>query len=179
MASTQSGLNRGALNKAIDALHIHDIGLRAASLDVDQDRFLRLDQSKLQVQLKWHPVRSCIDEAENKESGEKKFFFAVEIGTAVRMIDKSPDTEIPKDAKPCVVIEASFVARYLMRNGSDIPHEALDEFATKNVIYHVWPYWREYLQSTCVRAQLPPFTLPMFVMRPKPEAKKPARKRAK
>jgi len=39
---------------------------------------------------------------------------------------------------------------------------ALDEFARYNVGYHVWPYWREYVQGTCARLGIPPVPVPMY-----------------
>ncbi len=37
--------------------------------------------------------------------------------------------------------------------------EELDAFARINGIYHAWPYWREFVQSSTTRSGLPPLTL--------------------
>lgn len=37
--------------------------------------------------------------------------------------------------------------------------EELDSFAKINGIYHAWPYWREFVQSSTARAGLPGLTL--------------------
>lgn len=37
--------------------------------------------------------------------------------------------------------------------------EELEAFSRINGIYHAWPYWREFVQSSTTRAGLPPLTL--------------------
>ena len=39
--------------------------------------------------------------------------------------------------------------------------EALKVFALKNASYHIWPFWREYLSSLCLRMNLPKVVLPI------------------
>ena len=56
-----------------------------------------------------------------------------------------------------------FQAEYLVTSPDPIPEEAQREFAIHNVLYHVWPYWREYANSTFSRAGFPGVMIPMFV----------------
>ena len=56
-------------------------------------------------------------------------------------------------------IEAEYIAEYKIT--SELQKDCLDEFALKNVSYHVWPYWRELLASQCERIRLPRTLLPM------------------
>ena len=39
--------------------------------------------------------------------------------------------------------------------------EALEQFVLHNASFHIWPYWREYLASQCLRMNLAPITAPM------------------
>lgn len=48
----------------------------------------------------------------------------------------------------------------------ELSDESLSSFA-KNAVHNAWPYWREYIQSTCARAGLPNIEVPPFVL-PKP-----------
>jgi len=42
---------------------------------------------------------------------------------------------------------------------STFSDEEIDSFAKINGIYHAWPYWREFVQSSTARAGLPGLTL--------------------
>lgn len=90
--------------------------------------------------------------------------FGFEAG--VRLVDDGdldPDHEID-DASIHLEIAAEFVAHYLLRDGltEENLRPALEEFARYNVGYHVWPYWREYVQSTCARVGIPPIPIPFY-----------------
>lgn len=56
-------------------------------------------------------------------------------------------------------IEATFCAVYNVDSTEGFEQENLDAFGRMNGIYNLWPYWREYVQSTTVRLGLPPLTL--------------------
>ena len=66
------------------------------------------------------------------------------------------------DGQEGVRIEATFSALYAV--------ELLDEFTTDQVgaflpsiaLGNVWPYWREFVQSTTVRMGLPPLRVPLL-----------------
>lgn len=59
-----------------------------------------------------------------------------------------------------VVIEAEFVLTYGVDSLDGISQESAHAFGRINGIHNVWPYWREYVQSTTVRLGLPALTLP-------------------
>lgn len=62
-----------------------------------------------------------------------------------------------------VNLKAVFESVYDLNRG--MPAEAerdLDAFAVTNAVVHVWPYYRELVQSTTWRMGLPPFPLPLF-----------------
>jgi hypothetical protein len=69
-------------------------------------------------------------------------------------------------------LNATFVLDYLLNRG--IPEEAVknfDAFARTNSMVHVWPYYRELVQSTTWRMGLPPLPLPLFRVGEKQEEK--------
>ena len=93
------------------------------------------------------------------------FYFAA----GVRLIDaesmNNADEGQPlPDAAVYVEIECEFCAQYSVNGANDeqVLRPALDEFARYNVGYHVWPYWREYVQGTCARLGIPPIPVPMY-----------------
>src|SRR6266566_2163153 len=59
-------------------------------------------------------------------------------------------------------IEARFVVSYAVRSEEGLTQDNFDAFGERNGIYNVWPYWREFVQSTTARMGLPPLTLPVF-----------------
>lgn len=67
-------------------------------------------------------------------------------------------------------ITAIFCVEYLIKSEEDLSNDEIKEFGRVNVPYHVWPYWREYSQNTCVRMSLPATMVPMLIIdtTPKP-----------
>lgn len=68
--------------------------------------------------------------------------------------DGSPD--------PIITIHATFELEYSIPPGTALTSEELAAFAGTNAIFNAWPYWREFVQSTCVRMGHPPLLLPVF-----------------
>ena len=81
--------------------------------------------------------------------------FQVECGA--RMVNENLNEENKQKA----LIEATFVAEYQLNN-TNLEQEAINEFALNNVMFNVWPYWREYLTSTCDRMGLPKIVIPFI-----------------
>ena len=53
-------------------------------------------------------------------------------------------------------------ARYEIPNIEEPTLAQIRAFAKSNGMLNIWPYWRECVQSTVLRAGLPPLTLPLF-----------------
>lgn len=68
-----------------------------------------------------------------------------------RIVEKGADTE-RNDYKPQLEVIGGFYARY--RCSRELSQEEFEAFSKENVAWHVWPYWREYLQSMAARAGL-------------------------
>jgi hypothetical protein len=45
-----------------------------------------------------------------------------------------------------------------------ITPETATAFGKMNGIHNIWPYWREYVQSTSTRAGFPPFPIPLMTV---------------
>lgn len=141
-----------ALQKAIDNLHIEDVYVRnfVARCEGDFDPKYSSDVEALVIQSK-HFVQG----AQVVELGDERQLLRVYIVVGTRWFDeKAPDEVSGVKA----FIEAEFIAEYAMTSVLD--KASLDEFALKNVSYHVWPYWRELLASQCARMNLPKLVLP-------------------
>jgi hypothetical protein len=158
-----------SLQQAIDCLKIHDVYLRSseASLSEGFEPKYDLEADGLEVQFK-HLVTHSNTLALEEEEGESTRLFRVFIEFGARWIDVSG--EKPDEEKLKAKIEGVMVAEYRM--DCDPGKEALKEFALKNVSYHVWPYWREYLTTQCMRMNLPKTVLPMMQIAQNQQASK-------
>lgn len=105
----------------------------------------------------------------NPDSTEDIWDYRFIYSVGIRLIfisEKVQSTD--EEYKPILEIIALFEARYLSR--SQLKEDDLKAFSTDNVGYHVWPYWREYVQSTCSRIGLSPaFEVPMYIIPTKEE----------
>jgi preprotein translocase subunit SecB len=68
--------------------------------------------------------------------------------------------------KPDLLIEAAFVIIYKAESLEGLRHANFDAFAQSNGLYNAWPYWREFVQNTVARMNLPPLTIPVFRLLP-------------
>jgi hypothetical protein len=161
------------LAKAIKALKLRNLGLLKSKIEIDPDTVLGIDGNELEVQLKWGASKSEHLIAEDRTSKQPNQLFLVEITTSLRMLDKLPSNpaaltlgEPPKENEPKIraELDATYIVTYEVDQAAGIEQPALDEFARRNVIYHVWPYWRAYITDILGRGNLPPFVLPMFAL---------------
>ena len=65
-------------------------------------------------------------------------------------------------AEPKIKIEATFVIIYSLNSLDGIEQRHVQAFGSLNGVYNAWPYWREYVQSSCGRMGLAPITIPAF-----------------
>lgn len=88
-----------------------------------------------------------------------RFYF----NCGVRLVASSEeaDEDVADDAV-MYEINAEFAADYRLECKIDDEEGALSEFARYNVGYHVWPYWRELVQSCCMRAAMNVIQIPMY-----------------
>lgn len=139
------------LQKAIDSLRIVDVYVQnvlAKSYEGFDPKRSSFDNLVLQTK---HFVKNY---EEIEEVNTKNRFLRVYLEMGARWADES----VPEDEGVRAVIEASFVAEYSIV--AELEKESLDEFASVNASYHVWPYWRELLASQCDRMRLPRVMLP-------------------
>ncbi|MEX1221782.1 MAG: hypothetical protein WEA82_06680 [Idiomarina sp.] len=160
-----------ALKRAIGALQITDVYLKSSSVyTMEQWDPKRTDLSCLKYQFLHVIDKSEIIDVEESEGSDSdmvtaKSFFLVYITLGSRVVDENApegDSDKKQSQEPFAQIEGSFVAEYLISDDfNKADEEALKAFALSNASFHVWPYWREYLMSTCTRLNLPKIPLPV------------------
>ena len=150
-----------ALKQAQQCLAIHSVNLRESNVRVRMgiDPWL-YDRARAQVQsfrrLDGVQEVELQVEGESETSWEYRFHYSL----GVRLIDEQADAA---DENPAVDIEIAvvFQARYLCTR--QLENEELSAFGKDNVGYHVWPYWREFVQTASNRIGLPcPIDVPMY-----------------
>lgn len=148
---------------AINGLEIENICLNQSSVKVFAETGIRyLGDIDFQYSLSDQPI--ALYNAEVSKQGEGKvslFGFTHEFTCEIKR---------PKEDAEEVLcsISAKFLSNYIAKKGyKPNGQEDLEEFAVLNVPHQQWPYWREYLQSSLMRAGFPSITLPM--RRPLPQ----------
>jgi hypothetical protein len=150
------------LQKAIECLRIQDVYLRNSQGDLMEgfDPKYSPEANDLAVQFKHVVTRGEVLQLQEDEGEVNLFRVYIDLGARWVV---SPESEVEgaerkEEENVRAVIEATFLAEYLIEG--EPGQEALDAFALKNASYHVWPYWREYLMSQCMRMNLPKVALP-------------------
>ena len=59
-------------------------------------------------------------------------------------------------------MKVSFEVSYRLPEAFSASARELQEFAEVNGVFNVWPYCREFIQTTTARMGLPPVVLPLF-----------------
>lgn len=102
----------------------------------------------------------------DKEEGTPEYGYLYHYSVGNRIIKSdaltSDDTDIEDNLKDGVlnVITATFGAFYTSADLLSL--EEIVELGKNTVGNDVWPSWREYLQSTCLRMNIPIESLPMY-----------------
>lgn len=141
------------LQKAIESLEVQDVFLWSSNSSLKDGLDPKyIDANSLVTHLKHNVARGEVMTLNVTENSEMQIF-RVLINFGARWVLEEEQDSDSSDENVQGEIEASFISEYLMK--SDPGQDALNEFAIRNAIYHVWPYWREYLMSQCMRMNLP------------------------
>ncbi len=155
-------------------LAIKDIVLRCSNVQVREGcSTIGTDFGKMSSQSFQAPAD--VDDFEisrtpkNAEAEEKTkshlYSFHYRIG--VRLVpDEEHENSDDEDYEPPIQIMATFEARYVAPG--ELVAEELDAFAKTHVGFNVWPFWREFVQSTCLKLgmnstiNVPLYRMPTF-----------------
>lgn len=134
------------LQKAIDCLQINDVYLRKIIARCEGEFDPKHEDAEALVFQSKHFVR----ESNVVELDNKNLLLRVFIELGARWIDEPQEGNEPS---VYAIIEAEFIAEYTM--SEPLEKASIDAFSLNNASYHVWPYWRELLNSQCTRMHLP------------------------
>jgi hypothetical protein len=157
-----------ALERAKRCLQIHDVWIRFANAWIaDNYDPIYSHLHSPGVQFKHAVARFTLAEltpANAEQTKQETYLFRVYLDLGMRLVSgledegKNSSGESNQEASVLAQVDATMVAEY--HAAEDPGYEALDAFAAKNVSYHVWPFWREYLVSQCERMRLPRVFIP-------------------
>ncbi len=73
-------------------------------------------------------------------------------------------TVVPTESReePVVSVKAGFELKYRLPKGLAVTRRDLSTFAKLNGVFNAWPYWREFIQNTVTRMNLPRIILPLY-----------------
>lgn len=159
--------NQELLTHAASQLRVMDVFLREMKVEMSEELNPVLPNQEFCFQFRFQPLSQSIQSLhrEDDETADDIKIIEYRVVAGARFLDpKFADLDANgEDIDPSLIlaeISATFAATYAKNACSD---DALKVFGQYNVPYHVWPYWRELLQSTLPRMKLPSVTLGMYV----------------
>lgn len=152
-------MNGALVKSAVDNLIIEKVDLLTSSVDCDEAFSFGKPKVDCNVKVGRGLVRfSVLNRSEGDEGEPKYVAYIYQCG--LKFVPKESETQESDSDCTALLIEARFSAIYMMKH--ELNEDALREFGRYNVPYHVWPYWREYAQSTLSRMGVEPVSIPVY-----------------
>lgn len=186
MPTSTRVMNQKALDRAIKSLAINDIYLCENNATLARNSNAKYNLEPLSVQFRYSPDGMFKGDGKEldamaEDPEQKLVFFRLNTGIRFVVAETSDSPEQPEKGESRVRAEvcATFIVEYRVTTDTFPDDEALEEFAHSNAMYHAWPYWREYVHSTCARMRLPTVVMPMYKAAARPsKSQKPRRVRS-
>jgi hypothetical protein len=156
--------------QAIAALEIEDVFLISSKADVNRD-FNQTERShdflqalqRYRIEEKVFVQGRASIKAPDEPFTVLRYFALAEVHIAkpgTKFTSTSVQEEIPADER-LASLEFVFAVDYKCTQKELPSPEMLGAFS-KNVAFHMWPYWREAVHAECARMRIPPVTIPMM-----------------
>ena len=154
-----------AIQQVIDRLNIDDVAHIRSNYWVTEDYLARPpEEMSIRLQLRSQFNRCDVDTLPGPNDGViYRYRFLYDLG--IRIMDNNIGDNEEGEEGIIAVVESRMYALYTEYHEGDreiLTPSILEEFGRKNALYHVWPYWREYVQAVLSRLRLPTITIPMF-----------------
>jgi hypothetical protein len=153
------------------ALKIRAVLLRSSSLVSNSDILPpSVSELELAVQFGSTPPTAVETMSLAEDGGATMNIALFKFATAVRLVEQQALKALRDDGKEIsgnevkLEIKAEFGVQYEIVDGVDLMkmESSLAAFCQHNVGFHVWPYWREFVHSTCARMGIPLVPVPMY-----------------
>lgn len=155
-----------------DSLRILRVILRESRVSVKDDTDLPAFDRSETLSQSYRAVSNIRETILTGNDDQKHWVYSFFYTAGIRLIFSDEEEESKKDDyEPIVEIVGVFEAKYISEK--KLSEDELSDFSVDNVGYHVWPYWREYVQSTSARIGFSPiFEVPIYIVKPKVEKAK-------
>lgn len=139
------------LCEAQDGLEIQSVDLRSSSVMTDhsfsRQTVHQFDELVVQSRKDLLLVKYFNDMNDESE------MVAIEYSLGTRLVQGQEDSK--DDPEVMMEVESVLAATYSINRENEPSREAVQVFAEENGLFHVWPYWRELVQSSCSRVGVP------------------------
>lgn len=161
-------MNAEALMKVRDRLMIQTVYPSRISLSTHEDFEPMLQQPETSTQFAWGAREVTIQELANDDPKDSVKILKFRAPTRARIVkgEKPADGNYSEE-DVLASIEIEFVVEYAVAGPDELDQDGINEFGRHNMPYHLWPYWRELLQSLTMRSRLPVPSMPSFVVQTK------------
>lgn len=154
------------LVSAQECLKIRQVNLRELKVQTKDEACPRnFDLSKLKRQTFSIPDKVTETELSDSQDESVSFLeYKFNQALGIRLVD--PDLiseEQDDDSNEHVIFEiiAIFEAEYVSKK--ELTDDEIEAFSKSNAGFHIWPYWRELVQSTCTRVGMSsPIDIPTY-----------------
>ena len=148
-----------AFERAKNLLQIKSVVLRNFKAFID-DEIEPSNIEELETQTQSfravNKVREISIPVDDSTLWEYNFFYSV----GARLIETTEN----EDEHVLLEITSTYNAVY--SSEERLEREVFEAFSKENVGYHVWPYWREFVQSSCSRLNVPSLQVPLYICSP-------------
>ncbi|MEC6831249.1 hypothetical protein VXS06_05645 [Photobacterium toruni] len=146
------------LKKCTDNLVIQSVTLKNLLVQLHDD--MDSEQFNDQFLENTQELRFLRQVRQSEMEDDDIWYYRLNTVLAIRCIS---DVDVSKESdndtiEPILEIKAEFVAQY--ESSCALSEEEINQFGQKHVYYHVWPYWREVIQSSCARLGITPIIIP-------------------
>jgi len=163
-------MNPSLIREAADHLDIVGLTLWSSRIEVGGDFNPQVEVGEMSLNIVWGVARTALAEMGREDAESSDRLWQVIFRTEARVIKGgSFKSDVPSNEEIAAsvvlaTLGAEFLIQYRLRDNWSLNDEALREFAQHNTPIHVWPYWREWLQSNATRVGLPPVVIGMHML---------------
>lgn len=150
-------VNKDLLDQAIKCLAICDVFFEKANAEIVTGFDPGSYQPPLAVQFKSRVLATRRPD----HTADQGDLVQIVAECGMRLI-ATPEEGADSGQKEMALISATLVAEYSVIGELDA--SALQEFSDNNGLFHVWPFWREYVHSACARLRIPVVPVPMYTL---------------
>ncbi|MEI4551345.1 hypothetical protein [Pseudoalteromonas spongiae] len=145
------------LQEAQQLLKIKTVHLQNSFIELDEDIDIN-ELVDMPIAIQSFKGVSKIREANVEDDGQSWWEYCFYFAVGIRLVED--ELEQSDDLTPFVEIKSTFCAKY--ESTKKLTQEQMEAFSEKNVGYNIWPFWREYVQSTCMRLNINPIEVPLY-----------------